>query len=50
MADRERAGRYDREADALLGEFLPRAERVLAAVRQRLQKGEKSNGNASSRG
>lgn len=50
MADRERAGHYEREADALLGEFLPRAERVLAAVRQRLQKGEKSNGNASSRG
>ena len=37
IRDRERAGRYDREADALLGEFLPRAERVLASVRAKLR-------------
>lgn len=37
MADRGRAAAFEREADALLAEYLPRAERVFESVRQRLR-------------
>ena len=36
MTDRERAAAFDREANALLDEYLPRAEQVFDTVRQRL--------------